>query len=62
MRKHARSNGKKFGLLKSVKITTVDRKDMSLSIIAPLAVKLFRVFLGKRLTQKDLDFWYDPKR
>jgi glycosyltransferase involved in cell wall biosynthesis len=62
MQKYARARGKKFGLLKSVKITTIDRKDTSLATLGPLAFKLLRVFFGHKLTQKDLGYWYDPKR
>lgn len=62
MRKHARSQDKKFGLLKSVKITTVDRKDTSFATIGSLAVKVVRAFLGHKLTQKELGYWYNPKR
>jgi glycosyltransferase involved in cell wall biosynthesis len=62
MRKHARSRGKKFGLLKSVQITTLDRKDMSLTTLAPLLIKLLRVFAGRKVSHKELAFWYDPDR
>ncbi len=62
MRKRARNQGKKFGLLKEVEITTIDRKNTSLAAVAPLAVKLFRSFLGHKLTSDQLDYWYRPKR
>jgi len=62
IRNYALTHGKKFGLLKSVEITTIDRKDTSLATMGPLALKLLRVFSGHKLTQKDLGYWYNPKR
>lgn len=62
MRKYAKARGKRFGLLKSVEITTVDRKDTSLAAVGPLAVKVLKAFLGHKLTQDDLGYWYNPKR
>lgn len=62
MKKRAKSQGKKFGLLKEVEITTIDRKDTSFATVLPLAVKLLRVFVGQKLTQDELGYWYNPKR
>jgi glycosyltransferase involved in cell wall biosynthesis len=62
MRRHAKLKGKRFGILKQVIIQTVDRKDTSLATLASLAFKLLRVFLGEKLTRKDLAYWYAPRR
>ena len=62
MRSHAKSRGKKFGLLKSVEIDTVDRKDMSLATLTLQFTKVLRVIAGQKLSQKDLGFWYNPDR
>ncbi len=62
MKKRAISQGKKFGLLKDVEITTIDRKDTSIAAVGPLAVKLLRVFMGHKLTRDELGYWYNPKR
>lgn len=62
LRKHGALSGRRFTLLREVEITTIDRKDTTLATLLPLAWKLLRVFAGQRLTQKDLGYWYNPKR
>jgi glycosyltransferase involved in cell wall biosynthesis len=62
LRKHGRTKNKKFALLKSVTITTLERKDTTLTMLAVEAVKLLKVFFGVKMTAKDFPYWYEPKR
>lgn len=62
MRKYGRERGKKFGLLKSVKVGTLDRKDLSLLELPALIVQVLKAFAGVKQCPEDLKFWYDPDR
>ncbi len=62
MRKYARARGKKFGMLKSVEVGTLDRKDISLLQIPRLAIQALKAFGGAKQRPEDLKFWYDPER
>jgi glycosyltransferase involved in cell wall biosynthesis len=62
MRKYGRARGMKFGLLKSVKVGTLDRKDLSLFELPALIVQVLKAFAGIKQRPEDLKFWYDPDR
>lgn len=62
LRGHGKSAGKKFLLLKSVKVGTLDRKELPLREILPTMIKVFKAFRNAEQTTDDLKFWYDPKR
>lgn len=60
--RHGKSKGKKFKLLKSVQVATVDRKDISLKSLLPLVWVTLKGLFGAKLDRKKLDFWYNPNR
>jgi len=62
MRKYGRARGKKFGMLKSVKVGTLERKDISLLQVPRLTIQIVRAFTGAKQRPEDLKFWYDPDR
>ena len=62
LRRHGRKHGKKFTRLKTVKVATADRKDLSVRSIIPLISLAIRAFAGQKQTQEELGFWYKPKR
>ena len=62
LRTYAKKNGKKFVLLRSVRILTADRKDNSLGNLLPTLLQSFRSLSGKKVSTKDLSYWYHPKR
>jgi glycosyltransferase involved in cell wall biosynthesis len=62
LRKYAQSRGEKFGLLKSVKVGTLDRKEVRLRELPTLIVQVVKAFSGAKQRPEDLKFWYDPDR
>jgi glycosyltransferase involved in cell wall biosynthesis len=62
MRNFAAKSGRTFGLLRSVEITTLDRKELALWQLPGLMVQAVRAFRGAHLRREDLKFWYDPDR
>ena len=62
LRRHGAKTNRTFSLLKSVMVTTTDRKDTSIAMLLLLVPKLLRVFLGASVKKSDLKYWYEPKR
>ncbi len=62
MREHAKKQRLQFGFLKSVKVGTLERKDIQLSQLPALILQLLKAFLGAKQRPEDLKFWYDPDR
>jgi glycosyltransferase involved in cell wall biosynthesis len=62
MRRHAKKSGKKFGILRSVVVETLDRKETKLRDLPALAVQIIAAFLGVRQDAEDLKYWYKPRR
>ena len=62
MQKHARLQGKKFGILKSVQVSTLERKKISLLAVPKLTLQILKAFAGCKQTPQDLKYWYEPER
>lgn len=62
MRKYAKELGAKFTNFGNIKVTTVERKDMSIVELPWLIFIVIKAALGKPLDEEELEFWYDPDR
>lgn len=62
LRDHGKKSGKKFLNLRSVKILTRDRKDVSILENLKAFYVGAKAFMGANLSTKDLEYWYKPKR
>ncbi len=62
MANHAKAKGKKFGTLFSVRVATLDRKEIKISSLPGLSWKVLKAYLGKKQSVDELGFWYDPDR
>ncbi len=62
LKNHGRKIGKKFIILKSVQVTTLDRKEIGFRSAIPIIGQVIRGFAGVKQTKEDLKYWYDPKR
>lgn len=62
MSKYAKTKGKKFGMLFSVKVSTLDRKNITVSSLPSLSWQILNAFLGRKQKVEELNFWYNSKR
>ena len=62
MRKYAKELGAKFTNFGDIKVTTVERKDMSVVELPWLIFIVIKAALGKPLNEEELEFWYNPDR
>lgn len=62
MKAYAKKHNKKFGSLKSVQVSTLDRKNIGLLALPALVFQVAKAFAGAKQKPDDLKFWYDPDR
>jgi glycosyltransferase involved in cell wall biosynthesis len=62
LRDHGRATGRPYLNLRTVRILTFDRKDASLAQSLRAVLVGAKCLLGVRTTERELEFWYRPKR
>lgn len=62
LRREGRKSGLRFCNLNSVRLITRDRKKLSTGEVLGTLWHVLRQLLGRKVTQKQLSYWYDPDR